>query len=139
MLLVLVLAASSTARTFSGTWSRLSREHQTYAALTKREPNVVPGYEAVLPGSALRFFAARARRGDRFFVQARPGTFIAGVDYPTAVRTLARYELLPAVEVEDPRRADLVLSVGTDPASLGLRYERIERGPDGAFAARVRR
>jgi len=139
ILLFAVLAAVSIVRTLPDTWSYLSRQHDTYAPLTASDPNLVAGYDSLLPPGALTFFAERAKRGERFYVQARPGSFIAGVDYPTAVRTLARYELLPAVEVDDPRDADVVFSLGPSPSALGLRYERIDRDSRGYTAARVRR
>jgi hypothetical protein len=50
-----------------------------------------------------------------------------------------RYELLPAVEVDDPRDGDIIFSVGASPSALGLRYETIDRGPGGYVAARVAR
>jgi hypothetical protein len=139
VLLVAVLAAASVIRTLPDTWSALTREHDTYASLSERDPNIVPGYDAVLPQSALKFFADHAKRGDRFYVQARPGPFMVGVDYPTAVRTLARYELLPAVEVDDPHDADVVFAVGLSPSVLGLRFERVDRKPGGYAVALVRR
>jgi hypothetical protein len=139
LLLVAVLAAASVLRTLPGTWSYLSRQHDAFAPLTARDPNLVAGYDSLLPSAARTFFAERTKRGERFYVQARPGPFIAGVDYPTAVRTLARYELLPAVEVDDPRDADVVFSLGPSPSALGLRYERIDRDPRGYSAARVGR
>jgi hypothetical protein len=139
VLLVAVLAATSVVRTLPETWSALSRQHDAYAPLSKRDLNSVAGYDAVLPQAALKFFAEHAERGDLFYVQARPGPFIAGVDYPTAVRALMRYELLPAVEVDDPRDGDIIFSVGASPSALGLRYETIDRGPGGYVAARVAR
>jgi hypothetical protein len=139
LVLVVALAATSAARSLPDTWSLLSSQHNTYARLTDRDPNVVPGYDFLLPSSALRLFAHYATRGRRFYVQTREGPFIAGVDYPTAVRTLARYELLPAREVTDPHEADVVFSVGVDPALLGLRYQRIERARGSYAAAQVRR
>jgi hypothetical protein len=139
VLLVAVLAAASVVRTLPDTWSALSRQHDTYAPLAKGDPNTVAGYDSLLPPSALTFFARHAGRGDRFYVQSRAGAFIVGVDYPTAVRTLARYELLPAVEVDDPVDADVILSVGLSPSALGLPLERIDREPGGYAAARVQR
>lgn len=108
--------------------------------MTADEPNIVPEYQTLLPTTAGEFFSSRLRRGDRFYVHAGDGTFIAGVDYPTAVRTFARFQLLPAVLVEDPRQADIVLAIAADPTTLGLTLESIERSRDGRYAiARVAR
>ena len=136
----LALAAFSTGRTFGKTWDFLADQRESYADLTRDEPNIVPEFQTLLPVAAVNFFSSRMRRGDRFYVQAAEGPFIAGVDYPTAVRTFARFQLLPAVLVRDPREADVVLAIGADPAALGLRLARVERSPDRRYAiARVRR
>ena len=134
------LAAFSTGRTFEGTWDFLQDQRDSYADLTAAEPNVVPEFQTLLPVSAVNFFSSRMRRSDRFYVQAAEGPFIAGVDYPTAVRTFARFELLPAVLVRDPAEADVVLAVGADPSRLGLRLRDVARSPDGRYSfARVAR
>jgi hypothetical protein len=136
----LALAALSTGRTFRDTWDFLANQRESYAELTAAEPNIVPEFQTLLPVSAVNFYSARMRRGDRFYVHAADGPFIAGVDYPTAVRTFARVELLPAVLVRDPQEADVVLAIGADPADLGLRLGRVERSGDGRYAiARVTR
>jgi hypothetical protein len=135
----LALAAASIGRTIGDTWSFLSNQRSSYADLTRADPNVVPEFQALLPVTAANFFLAHVRRGDRFYLQVQEGPFIAGVDYPTAVRTFARFELLPAIAVTDPAQADVVLSVGADPRALGLDYVRIDRAGDGRYAAaRVR-
>jgi hypothetical protein len=135
-----VVAALSTGRTFAHTWDFLAEQRESYADLTSAEPNVVPEFQSLLPVAAVNFFSSRMRRGDRFYVQAAEGQFIAGVDYPTAVRTFARFQLLPAIAVRDPAAADVVLAIGADPAELGLAYESVARSPDGRYTiARVRR
>jgi hypothetical protein len=136
----LALAAVSIGRTIGDAWSFLGNQRESYADLTRDAPNIVPEFQALLPVSVTNFFSSRMRRGDRFYLQAAEGPFIAGVDYPTAVRTFARFELLPAVAVPDPSQADVVLSVGADPRELGLRYSRIDRDPERRYAvARVQR
>jgi hypothetical protein len=136
----LALAAFSTARTFDETWNFLASQRESYRDLTAAEPNIVPEFQTLLPVSAVNFFSSRMRRGDRFYVHAADGPFIAGVDYPTAVRTFARFQLLPAIAVRNPQAADVVLAIGAEPADLGLRYGRVERSADGRYAiARVRR
>ena len=136
----LALAAFSIGRTFGNSWSFLGDQRESYADLTAAEPNIVPEFQTLLPVAAVNFFSSRMRRGDRFYVHAAEGPFIAGVDYPTAVRTFARFELLPAVHVRDPAEADVVLAIGADLAQLGLRLADIERSPDGRYTfARVAR
>jgi hypothetical protein len=136
----LATAAFSTGRTLADTWRFLADQRESYADLTAAEPNIVPEFQTLLPVSAVNFFSSRMRRGDRFYVQAAAGSFIAGVDYPTAVRTFARFQLLPAVLVRDPAEADVVLAIGTDPADLGVLVGKVERSPDGRYAfARVER
>jgi hypothetical protein len=136
----LALAAFSTGRTFGKTWDFLANQRESYRDLTAVEPNIVPEFQTLLPVAAVNFFSARMRRGDRFYVHAAEGPFIAGVDYPTAVRTFARFQLLPAVLVRDPQDADVVLAIGADPAALGLRLGEVERSPDGRYTiARVTR
>ena len=133
------VAAVSTASTFADTYRFLGNQHESYADLTEAEPNIVPEFQTLLPVSAVNFFSSRMRRGDRFYVHAAEGPFIAGVDYPTAVRTFARFQLLPAILVRDPAEADVVLAIGADPAALGLALGRVERSPDGRYTfARVR-
>lgn len=136
----LALAAFSTGRTFGNTWDFLANQRESYAELTAAEPNIVPEFQTLLPVSAVNFFSSRMRRGDRFFVYASDGPFIAGVDYPTAVRTFARFQLLPAIHVRSPEEADVVLAIGADPVGAGVPLERVERSPDGRYSfARVER
>ena len=138
--LFLALAAFSIGRTYAETWDFLSDQRDSYADLTNAEPNIVPEFQTLLPVAAVNFFSSRMRRGDRFYVHAAEGSFIAGVDYPTAVRTFARFQLLPAVLVRDPAEADVVLAIGADPAQLALRLREVARTPDGRYTfARVAR
>jgi hypothetical protein len=136
----LALAAVSTGRTFDKTWDFLSGQRESYAELTAAEPNIVPEFQTLLPVDAVNFFSSRMRRSDRFFVYAEDGPFIAGVDYPTAVRTFARFQLLPAVHVRNPNEADVVLAIGADPVGAGVPLGDVERSPDGRYTfARVER
>jgi hypothetical protein len=132
------LASFSIGRTFQNTWSFLTSQRERYAHVTADQPNIVPEYQMLLPTTAGEFFSSRMRPGDRFYVHVGDGPFIAGVDYPTAVRTFARFQLLPAVLVEDPRQADVVLAIAADSTVLGVPLENSERSHDGRYAiARV--
>lgn len=129
--LFLLLALASAVRTLPPALHFLSNQHSSYADVTRDDPNLVPQFQGLLPVRTETFFAARLRRGERYYIQVPPGRYFTGVDLPTAVRTFARFELLPAIWVADPHRADVVLSLGDDPAKLGLRYSKVERSDDG--------
>jgi hypothetical protein len=97
-------------------------------------------YQQILPGPAVSFVQARLRPKDTYYVLAREGSLFAGVNYPTAVRTFARYALLPSVQVQDPRKADWVIGVGADPGALGLTYSKVDWDErDGVAVAKVAR
>ena len=133
-----VLALASTLTTYGDSWSFLSGQRESYADLTASEPNVVPDFQSLIPVEAANFFFAHLHRGERYYLLVREGTFFTGVDLPTAVRTFGRFALLPAVAVQDPREADVVLAVDADPATLGLRYASVDRAAGGRYAvARV--
>jgi hypothetical protein len=133
------LALASTVKELGGTWSFLSDQHRSYADLTRDQPNVVPEFQSLIPVAAADFFFENMRRDDRYYLQVQPGTFFTGVDLPTAVRTFGRFYLLPAVQVRDPREADVVLSVGADPRKLGLTYQGIATAEGGRYhVARIR-
>ena len=138
--LFLLLALVSTFRTYGDTWSFLGAQRDAYVEVTAENPNLVPEFQTLLPSAEVEFFFTHLRRDDRFYVHVEEGPFIAGVDYPTAVRTFARFQLLPAVAVTAPEQADVVLAVGADPRTLGLAYASVARSADGRYAvARVRR
>jgi hypothetical protein len=138
--LFLAFAVLSTLRTLPDTWSFLSGQRSSYADLTAAQPNVVPQFQSLVPVEAGRFFFAHLRRGDRYYLLAEEGTFFAGVDHETAVRTFGRFYLLPAVAVRDPADAEVVLAIGADPRDLDLRYAEVVRAPGGRYAfARVTR
>jgi hypothetical protein len=88
------------------------------------------------------FYRAYLRPGDRYFIQIQNGAFGRFIDKETAVRTVARLYLLPAIEATDLAHANVVLSWDIDPALLHLKYSeqarlnqqltfvsRIDRGP----------
>ena len=132
--LFLLLALASALRTLPPALRFLSNQRSSYADVTRDNPNLVPQFQGLLPVQTETFFAAHLRRGERYYVQVPPARYFTGVDLPTAVRTFARFELLPAIWVDDPHRAEVVLSVGDDPAKLGLRYSKVERSNDGRDA-----
>lgn len=126
------LAFVSAAITFPHSWSWASDQRSSFEGLAS--PELVFKYQQILPGAAVAFVQARLRPKDTYYVLAREGTLFAGVDYPTAVRTFARYALLPAVQVQDPRKADYVIGVGADPGKLGLKYSKVDWDEQDAVA-----
>jgi hypothetical protein len=135
---VAVLAFVSAAITFPQAWSWASDQRSSFEGLSS--PTLVFKYQQILPEEAVAFVDKRLQPRDRYYVLAKPGSLFAGVNYPTAVRTFARYALLPAVQVQDPRAADYVIGVGADPGTLGLKYAKVEWiGQTGVALAKVAR
>ena len=131
-LVVAGLALVSAAITFPHSWSWASKQRSSFEGLAS--PELVFKYQQILPGEAVSFAQARLKPKDRYYVLSREGSLFAGVSYPTAVRTFARYALLPAVQVQDPHAADFVVGVGADPGKLGLKYSKVEWDPHGDLA-----
>ena len=84
------------------------------------------------------FYGRLVRTDDRFYVQVTNSAF-GNADKATVVRSVARYYLAPAIEVERPEDATVVLSYDADPAALGLRYSSQTRaGLQLIFVSRIR-
>lgn len=133
-----LLALASVAKTLPPTWQWLGEQRAASEALTEVDRIEAPGYNSFLPVEAYNWFRANLRADDRYYLLAPAGRSFRGVDLPTASRTFARYYLLPALLVEDPRKATIVLSLGPRPEALGLRYVRVERYPRSRWSlARV--
>ena len=131
------LALLSSALTVPDTWRWLSDQREDLERLGPADRVQAPGFNNRLPVGGFDFFRANIRRGDRVYVVARPGTTVRGVDFPTGARTFARYYLLPAIVVDDPAEATVVVGIGRDPDELGLEY-RTELREDAFYLARVR-
>jgi hypothetical protein len=131
------LALLSSAVTLPDTWRWLSDQRSDLERLGPADRIQAPGFNNRLPVGGFDFFRANLRRGDTVFVLARPGTTVRGVDFPTGARTFARYYLLPAIVVERPEAATVVVGIGRNPAELGLEY-RTELREDAFYLARVR-
>jgi hypothetical protein len=128
------LALASSALTLPDTWRWLSEQRSDLEALTPADRVQAPGFNNRLPVGGYEFFRANIRRGDRVFVLARPGTTVRGVDFPTGARTFARYYLLPAIVVERPEEATVVVGIARDPDELGLTYKSTLRDDDFYFS-----
>jgi hypothetical protein len=131
------LALLSSALTLPDTWRWLSDQRSDLERLGPADRIQAPGFNNRLPVGGFDFFRANLRRGDTVFVLARPGTTVRGVDFPTGARTFARYYLLPAIVVDRPEDATVVVGIGRDPEELGLDY-RTELREDAFYLARVR-
>ncbi len=130
------LALSSSALTLPDTWRWLADQRDDLERLGPADRVQAPGFNNRLPVGGFDFFRANIRRGDRVYVLARPGTTVRGVDFPTGARTFARYYLLPAIVVERPEEATVVVGIGRDPAELGLDY-KTELRDDDFYVGRV--
>ena len=124
------LALASAAITLPDTWQFLSDQRNDLADLDAVDRVQAPGFNNRLPVGAFDFFRANVRRGDRVYVLARAGTTVRGVDFPTGARTFARYYLLPAIVVERPEDATVVVAIARDPKELGLTYKSTVRQDD---------
>ncbi len=123
-----------------GTWRWLSGQHAQFEPLSTRERAQEAGTAQFLPVDAFDFFRAKLREGDRYYLAVTHGHFVTGVDRATAARIFGRFYLLPAIQVDVPEQADVVLTVGVDPHSLGLTLGPVAKFADGNyFEARVRR
>jgi hypothetical protein len=135
-----VIALASGLKELPGTWRWLSGQRSQFAHLSAQERAEEPGTAQLLPVDAFDFFRTELDKGDRYYLAVKRGTFSAGVDRATAGRIFGRFYLLPAVQVDAPANADVVLTVGIDPHSLGVRLGRVSKFPGGNyFAARVQR
>lgn len=121
-------------------WRLMRSEHDRFASLSRSEKEQAFGTMLPLPMEIFAWYRNYLRPGDRYFVQVHPNAFGEFIDKPTAVRTVARLYLLPAVEVADLRQADVVVSFDADPAELHVRYSEQERsGQQLIFVSRIDR
>jgi len=134
----LAVALASGVKDYRGTWHWLSGQRSQFARLSAQDRAAEPGTAQLLPVDAFDYFRARLHRGDRYYLAVEPGAFTAGVSREQAGRIFGRYYLLPAVQVETPAKADVVLTVGIDPHTLGVPLGTVEKFAGGNyFVARV--
>jgi hypothetical protein len=138
--LAFAIALGSAAKDYRGTWNWLSGQRAQFVHLSDSERAQEPGVAQLLPVDAFDFFRAHVHQGERYYVVAKPGRFQAGVDRAQATRIFSRYYLLPAIQVADPRDADVVLTVGIDPRTLALPLGPVSKFGGGEYyAAALRR
>jgi hypothetical protein len=109
-----------------------------FASLTKQEREQAYGALIPLRMDVFDFYRAHLRSGDRYWIQVDAGPFSEFANKATVVRGVGRMALLPAVEVERPEEADVILSWDKDPALLQYRYsEQWRAGLQLLFVSRV--
>jgi len=136
----LVVALASGLNDLPGTWRWLSGQRTQFAKLSAQERAQEPGTAQFLPVDAFDFFRSKLGDGDRYYLAVTKGGFTTGVDRATAARIFGRFYLLPAIQVDAPEKADVVLTVGIDPHSLDLSLGPVAKFAGGNyFEARVRR
>ena len=139
-LATLAVALASGLKDLPGTWDWLSGQRSQFEHLSTRDRAEEPGTAQLLPVDAFDFFRSKLRAGDRYYLAVKRGGFSAGVDRATAGRIFGRFYLLPSIQVDSPQKADVVLTVGIDPRSLGVAVDGVEKyGGGNYFVARVRR
>ncbi|HJU46557.1 MAG TPA: hypothetical protein VJ689_00380 [Gaiellaceae bacterium] len=115
----------------------------TYRASSRLSPHErEQAYGAAVPlqMEIFDFYKRLLRPGDRYYLQVLNGPFSTFADKRTVVTKVGNLYLMPALQVQDPRRADVILSWEQDPADLGLHYsEQLRAGQQLIFASRVRR
>jgi hypothetical protein len=130
----------SIARDVPRSWSLMRTEHADFAGYTAIERDQAYGAALSLPMSLFDFYRQYLRSGDRYFIQIQNGAFGRFIDKKTAVRTVARLYLLPAIEAPDLKHANVVLSWDSDPGLLHLRLSQQNRlGLQLIFVSRIAR
>jgi hypothetical protein len=118
----------------------LDSEHRRFAGMTDAERDQAFGLLIPTRMDIFDFYRRLIRPDDRFFVQVEDEAFGRFAGKATVVRSVARYYLAPAIEVEDPDDATVVLSYDTDPALLELKYsEQVRAGLQLLFVSRIAR
>jgi hypothetical protein len=117
----------------------LETEHQRYGGLSADERDRVFGAWIPTRMDMFDYYRELVRPDDRFYVQVTNAPF-GLADKAAVVRTISRYYLAPAVEVDRLEDATVVVSYDADPGLLPLRYSEQHRaGLQLIFVSRVAR
>jgi len=137
--LVAVTALASSLKSYPESWQFLRREQAQFRGYTAQDRLEAAAYANGIPIDAFNFFRSQLRRDDRYYISApAAASFTPGVDRSATLQTFGRYYLLPAIAVTTPAQATVVLSVGTDPKTLGLPFATVARdGSNPFWVARV--
>ena len=132
--------AWSIAKDVPHSWSSLQTQRGEYVGYTATQRAQAYGAALPLPMNLFDFYREYLRSGDRYFIQIQNGAFGHFIDKETAVRTVARLYLLPAIEAPDLAHANVVLSWDSDPGLLPVHYSEQERlGLQLIFVSRIDR
>jgi hypothetical protein len=119
-------------------WRGLSSEQRTYAAYSDAQRVRAPLDKIPLPSDIFDFYRAYVGRGDRIYYQVLPSGFGQFFDLPSIVAASGRFYLLPAVQEEDLRHANVVVSYFQDPGLLHVHFVTQERaGLQPIFVTRI--
>ena len=134
----LAVALASAVSTFGTTWDRLSAVRRGGEAMTSLEREHAGGDALPLPMDRFDFYRRWLRSGDRYWLDVAPSGYSSNLDLRAAVAALARFYLLPAVQVARIDDANVVLSWDKDPGLLHLRYTvKAREGKQVVFVSRI--
>lgn len=120
------------------TWRLMRNEHDRFAGYTREQRDQAFGAMLPLPMDIFAWYRLSLRPGDKYYLQVPPGAFGEFIDKPTAVRTVGRLYLLPAIQVANLRDANVVVSFDADPGTLHLRYsDQVRAGQQLIFVSRI--
>ena len=115
-------------------------ETAAYAPLSGEERKLVFIERMGLPAGLFQWYREQLRRGDRYYLHGAPGGFGQFADLRTTVRAVGRLYFLPAVEVDDPAEANVIVTWGADPSELGLEFQsQRQAGQQPYYVSRVER
>ena len=139
--LLAAVALASAVKTFPESWRFLHREHTQFEGYTAQDRMEAAAYANGIPVDAFNFFRAHLERGERYYLAAPEGaSATGGIGRPAVLQAFGRYYLLPAIAVQSASEAAVVVSVGTDPATLGLPLGPTVRDGENPFwVARIAR
>jgi hypothetical protein len=113
-------------------WDRIAGDHAAFTAYSPADRIHAPASSVQVDGQIFDWYAQHLARGDRFYVQ------VDAQHDPGWVRMLAGYYLLPAVEVESPDQATVVISYFTNPNTLGIHFvTQTEAGLQPIYVSRI--
>jgi len=139
-LLTCLVLAYSVVRDVPHSWRLMRNEHARFAGYTREQRDQAFGTLLPLPMDIFAWYRNYLRPGDRYYLQVPPGAFGEFTDKPTAVRTVGRLYLLPAIQVDHLRDANVVVSFDADPGTLHLRYsDQVRSGQQLLFVSRIDR
>jgi acyl transferase domain-containing protein len=137
---VVVVAVASAHSSFGRAWDLLGGFHASGAALTPLQREHAPAESVPLPPDRFDHYRSWLSPSDRYWLDVAPSGLSSHVDLPAAVAAVARFALLPAVQVTDVADATVVLSWDHDPGLLPLRYsEQHREGLQVVFVSRIAR